>query len=105
MGHRLTLYILIGMILGVITGYLVRVYVPADSEAFTYWLRSFSTLSTIFLNLIKLVVAPLILGTLIAGIAHMGDSSALGRIGTRAIAWFILASLISISLGLIMVNF
>ena len=35
----------------------------------------------------------------------MGDSSALGRIGTRAIAWFILASLISISLGLIMVNF
>ncbi|MHA4838101.1 dicarboxylate/amino acid:cation symporter [Sphingopyxis sp. MSC1_008] len=105
MGHRLTFYILIGMILGVITGYLVRVYVPADSEAFTYWLRSFSTLSTIFLNLIKLVVAPLILGTLIAGIAHMGDSSALGRIGTRAIAWFILASLISISLGLIMVNF
>jgi len=105
MGHRLTLYILIGMILGVITGYLVRVYVPADSEAFAYWLRSFSTLSTIFLNLIKLVVAPLILGTLVAGIAHMGDSSALGRIGTRAIAWFILASLISISLGLIMVNF
>ncbi|HJS12046.1 dicarboxylate/amino acid:cation symporter [Sphingopyxis sp.] len=105
MGHRLTLYILIGMILGVITGYLVRVYVPADSEAFTYWLRSFSTLSTIFLNLIKLVVAPLILGTLVAGIAHMGDSSALGRIGTRAIAWFILASLISISLGLVMVNF
>ena len=105
MGHRLTLYILIGMIFGVITGYLVRVYVPADSEAFAYWLRSFSTLSTIFLNLIKLVVAPLILGTLVAGIAHMGDSSALGRIGTRAIAWFILASLISISLGLIMVNF
>ena len=105
MGHRLTLYILIGMILGVITGYMVRVYVPADSDAFTYWLRSFTLLSTIFLNLIKLVVAPLILGTLIAGIAHMGDSSALGRIGTRAIAWFILASLISISLGLIMVNF
>ncbi|SEH11636.1 Na+/H+-dicarboxylate symporter [Sphingopyxis sp. YR583] len=105
MGHRLTLYILIGMILGVITGYLVRVYVPADSEAFTYWLRSFSTLSTIFLNLIKLIVAPLILATLVAGIGHMGDSAALGRIGTRAIAWFILASLISISLGLIMVNF
>jgi Na+/H+-dicarboxylate symporter len=105
MAHRLTLYILIGMILGVITGYIVRVSVPADSEAFTYWLKSFTLLSTIFLNLIKLVVAPLILGTLVAGIAHMGDSSALGRIGTRAIAWFILASLISISLGLLMVNF
>lgn len=105
MERRLTLYILIGMILGVIVGYAVRVTVPADSEAFTYWLRSFTLLSTIFLNLIKLIVAPLILGTLIAGIAHMGDSAALGRIGTRAIAWFILASLISISLGLLLVNF
>ncbi|MGH6651748.1 MAG: dicarboxylate/amino acid:cation symporter [Sphingopyxis sp.] len=105
MARRLTMYILIGMILGVIVGYAVRVTVPADSQAFEYWLKSFSLLATIFLNLIKLVVAPLILGTLVAGIAHMGDSSALGRIGTRAIAWFILASLISISLGLIMVNF
>ncbi|HKX88970.1 MAG TPA: dicarboxylate/amino acid:cation symporter [Sphingopyxis sp.] len=104
MARRLTLYILIGMVLGIVVGYAVRVAVPADSQAFEYWLRSFGTLATIFLNLIKMLVAPLILGTLVAGIGHMGDSSALGRIGTRAIAWFILASLISISLGLIMVN-
>ncbi|KTE03400.1 dicarboxylate/amino acid:cation symporter [Sphingopyxis sp. H115] len=104
MARRLTLYILIGMVLGIVVGYLVRVFVPADSQAFEYWLRSFGTLATIFLNLIKMLVAPLILGTLVTGIAHMGDSSALGRIGTRAIAWFIIASLISISLGLIMVN-
>ncbi|MBN8842157.1 MAG: dicarboxylate/amino acid:cation symporter [Sphingomonadales bacterium] len=104
MARRLTIYILIGMILGIIVGYAVRVTVPADSQAFEYWTRSFGTLSTIFLNLIKMLVAPLILGTLVSGIAHMGDSSALGRIGTRAIAWFIVASLISISLGLVMVN-
>ncbi|MBB6425489.1 dicarboxylate/amino acid:cation symporter [Sphingopyxis sp. JAI128] len=104
MARRLTLYILIGMVLGIVVGYLVRVFVPADSQAFEYWLRGFGTLATIFLNLIKMLVAPLILGTLVTGIAHMGDSSALGRIGTRAIAWFIIASLISISLGLIMVN-
>lgn len=104
MAKRLTLYILIGMILGVVAGYLVRLSVPADTQAFDYWLRGFGTLSTIFLNLIKMLVAPLILGTLIAGIAHMGDSSALGRIGVRAISWFIIASLISIGLGLVMVN-
>src|SRR3546814_8087726 len=92
------------MVLGIVVGYAVRVAVPADSQAFEFWLRSFGTLATIFLNLIKMLVAPLILGTLIAGIAHMGDSSALGRIGTRAIAWFIIASLISISLGLVMVT-
>ena len=104
MDRKLTLYILAGMVLGIVVGYAVRVAVPADSQAFEYWLRSFGTLATIFLNLIKMLVAPLILGTLVAGIAHMGDSSALGRIGTRAITWFIIASLISISLGLVMVN-
>jgi len=104
MDRKLTLYILAGMVLGIAVGYAVRVVVPADSQAFEYWLRSFGTLATIFLNLIKMLVAPLILGTLVTGIAHMGDSSALGRIGTRAIVWFIIASLISISLGLIMVN-
>ena len=104
MDRKLTLYILAGMVLGIVVGYAVRVTVPADSQAFEYWLRSFGTLATIFLNLIKMLVAPLILGTLVAGIAHMGDSSALGRIGTRAIAWFIIASLISITLGLVMVN-
>ncbi|MDZ3833481.1 MAG: dicarboxylate/amino acid:cation symporter [Sphingopyxis sp.] len=104
MAKRLTIYILIGMILGVVAGYLVRVAVPAGTETFEYWLKSFGLLSTIFLNLIKMLVAPLILATLVSGIAHMGDSTALGRIGVRAIIWFMLASLISISLGLVMVN-
>ncbi len=104
MARRLTIYILIGMVLGIVAGYLVLIYVPADSELFGQFIKGFTTLANIFLNLNKMLVAPLILGTLIAGIAHMGDSSALGRIGGRAIGWFIIASLISISLGLVMVN-
>ena len=105
MDKRLTIYIVVGMILGVVAGYIVNQTRAADP----YWLdiavRSFKLLSTIFLNLVKVLVAPLILSTIVVGIAHMGDSAALGRIGTRAIAWFILASLISISLGLLLVNF
>ena len=104
MAKRLTLYILIGMALGVLVGYVVRLTVPQGTEAFDYWLKSFGLLSSIFLNLVKMLVAPLILSTIIVGIAQMGDSSALGRIGFRAIAWFLTASLISISLGLFMVN-
>ena len=61
-------------------------------------------LPEVFLHLIKMILAPLILATLVTGIASMGDSSALGRIGGRALAWFITASLISISLGLVLVN-
>ena len=103
MDRRLTLYILIGMILGVIVGQIMHLTLdPAViKESIAPWLK---LLSDIFLNLIKLLVAPLILATIVVGIAHMGDSSALGRIGFRAIAWFITASLVSIGLGLVMVN-
>jgi Na+/H+-dicarboxylate symporter len=104
MDRKLTWYILAGMILGVIAGYLVHMNLPADGAAFEYITKSFKLLSDIFLNLVKLLVAPLILSTIVVGIANMGDSSALGRIGTRAIIWFILASFISIGLGLLMVN-
>ena len=77
---------------------------PQDNIWFEYLTKTFKLLSDIFLNLIKLLVAPLILSTIVVGIAHMGDSSALGRIGFRAITWFIIASFISIGLGLLMVN-
>ncbi|MDT9012562.1 dicarboxylate/amino acid:cation symporter [Novosphingobium sp. APW14] len=115
MDRRLTLYILIGMVLGVVAGWLVFTFIPkgavtvwpfgVEADLKEIYLKSFGLLSSIFLNLIKMLVAPLILSTIVVGIAHMGDSAALGRIGFRAITWFILASLISIGLGLIMVNF
>lgn len=103
MDRRLTLYILLGMVLGVIVGQVLYTQVdPAMvKDGVVPWLK---LLSDIFLNLIKMLVAPLVLSTIVVGIAHMGDSSALGRIGFRAITWFIVASLISIGLGLIMVN-
>jgi Na+/H+-dicarboxylate symporter len=100
---RLTVWILCGMALGVLVGYAVNQGVnPAVvKDSVVPW---FKLLSDIFLNLIKVLVAPLILSTIVVGIAHMGDSSALGRIGFRAIAWFVTASFISIGLGLLMVN-
>ncbi len=113
MDRRLTLYILLGMVLGVLAGWLVFVLVPKGPielgaagvvDLHSHFLKGFGLLSSIFLNLIKMLVAPLILSTIVVGIAHMGDSAALGRIGVRAILWFITASLISIGLGLLMVN-
>ena len=103
MDRRLTIYILIGMVLGVAVGQALHLSLDpvVIKESIAPWLK---LLSDIFLNLIKLLVAPLVLSTIVVGIAHMGDSTALGRIGFRAVAWFITASLISIGLGLIMVN-
>ena len=51
-----------------------------------------------------MIIAPLVFSTLVAGIAHMGDIAALGRVGLRSLGWFILASLVSLTLGLILVN-
>ena len=104
MDRKLTWYILAGMALGVIVGYAVHVGIPASDPWFDHLSKTFKLLSDIFLNLIKLLVAPLVLSTIVVGIAHMGDSGALGRIGFRAITWFIVASFVSIALGLLMVN-
>lgn len=102
MDRKLTTWILVGMILGVIAGY--AVHQGVDAELAKVWASWFKLLSDIFLSLVKMLVAPLILSTIVVGIAHMGDSAALGRIGFRAISWFIIASFISIALGLILVN-
>ncbi len=102
MDKRLTLWIIIGMIAGAIAGYAIFLFYDAAAvKAIVPWLK---LLTDIFLSLIKMVVAPLILSTIVVGISHMGDGKALGRIGFRAISWFITASLISIGLGLVLVN-
>jgi Na+/H+-dicarboxylate symporter len=60
--------------------------------------------TTVFLRLIKMIIAPLVFSTLVAGIAHMEGAAAVGRIGAKSIAWFVFASLVSLTLGLAMVH-
>ncbi|MFN3425723.1 MAG: dicarboxylate/amino acid:cation symporter [Novosphingobium meiothermophilum] len=105
MAKRLTLYIVIGMVLGILVGYLLNTSYPQGDPKLAEIADTLKLLPDIFLHLIKMIIAPLILATLVTGIAGMGDSAALGRIGGRALAWFITASLISIGLGLVLVNF
>ena len=104
MAKRLTLYILIGMALGLIVGaFLHATYLQGD-PALAQWADYLKLLPDVFLKLIKMIIAPLVLATIVAGIAGMGDAAELGRIGSRALAWFITASLMSLSLGLLLVN-
>jgi len=105
MRNRLTAFILTGMVLGVIVGFAANLWVVSDKTLAKDVAGYFHLLADIFLHLIKMIIAPLVFSTLVAGIAHMGDSAALGRIGGRALAWFVIASLISLTLGLMFVNF
>ena len=100
---KLTTWIGIAMILGVVAGYICNL-TAADAKAAKDIAGYFNVVTDIFLRLIKMIIAPLVFATLVAGIAHMGDAGAVGRIGLKSMAWFITASLVSLGLGLIMVN-
>jgi Na+/H+-dicarboxylate symporter len=146
---RLTLYIIIGLIVGIATGFIlnknylneenvrletldVRIkelkdarHDTADSltisslEAEMKTISNernellqtrdkktepFSVLADVFLRLIKMIVAPLVFTTLVVGVAKLGDINAVGRIGGKTLLWFLGASLMSLLLGMILVN-
>ena len=98
--NRLTLYIIVGLVLGIVVGYIANLNL-ADPKAFA---DKMSLVTTLFLRLIKMIIAPLVFATLVVGIAKMGDAKEVGRIGAKALGWFIIASVISLTLGLILVN-
>lgn len=150
--NRLTLYIVIGLVAGILLGFVLNnVYVQAENasitvaedsllsvnlqleqlkdstrapyhelmeakarlgavraaamEARSAKLDPFSLLADIFLRLIKMIVAPLVFTTLVAGVAKLGDIKAVGRIGGKTLLWFFSASLLSLLLGMALVNF
>ncbi len=103
MARRLTLVILAAMLLGIAAGEYARVLI-VDQQQLAVVAGYFSLVTDVFLRLIKMIIAPLVLSTLIVGIAHMGDPASLGRVGARTLGWFIFASLVSLLLGIVMVT-
>src|SRR5436305_9901275 len=99
---RLTLYIFLAMFVGAFIGYIVHIYSSND------FIKSFSDniklLTTIFLRLVQMLIAPLVFSTLVVGIAKLGDLKTVGRVGGKALLWFISASLVSLLLGMLLVN-
>ena len=115
--QNLTWYIIAAMILGAITGQLIHIYFPETiqikdaSGALKDIIRSehigqyFKILTGVFLRLVQMIIAPLVITTLIVGIAKMGNLKAVGRVGGRSMIWFFSASLASLLLGLMLVNY
>lgn len=90
------------MLAGILTGAMIHSYASADS--ITAWSDNITLLTDIFLRLIKMVIAPLVFSTLTVGIMRLGETSTIGRVGGKAMVWFISSSVLSILVGLFIVT-
>lgn len=99
---HITARILIALLLGTVVGAISHKML--DDESAKQLAGYFALLTDVFLHLIKMIIAPLVFATVVSGIANTGDTKTVGRIGIRALGWFICASLISLTIGLIMAS-
>lgn len=114
MKFNLTARIFLGMILGVLTGIVIHQTFRTEAihtfeEMVQYASRYraiyyFKILSDIFLRMIKMIVAPLVLTTLVVGVAKVGNFRTVGRIGLKTILYFQAATIVALVMGLILVN-
>jgi proton glutamate symport protein len=86
-----------GLFVGIVIGGVINAYDPTLVK----WVQPFATL---FLRMIKMIIAPLIFATLVAGIAGAGHAKAVGRMGFRAIVYFEIVTTFALAIGLLAVN-
>lgn len=100
--NKLTIFIVIFMLAGIVSGAVIHSY--TSESVIAAWSDSITLLTDIFLRLIKMVIAPLVFSTLTVGIMRLGETSTIGRVGGKAMVWFISSSILSILVGLFIVT-
>lgn len=102
MKKKLTIMILVSLVLGLVVGIVVNSYFPQYYKHFDYYL--FNPLGTIFINLIKMVVVPLVFFSIVVGVIGLGSPKKLGRIGLRTIALYFFTTAIAVTIALVLAN-
>ncbi|MEI9964829.1 MAG: dicarboxylate/amino acid:cation symporter [Caulobacteraceae bacterium] len=103
MRRRFTQIVFAAMVLGILVGWACHAFSPTPAAAKAI-AGDFSLITDIFLRLIRMIIAPLVFSTLVVGIAHMGDSASIGRVGIKTLGWFVMAGIVSLALGAVMVS-
>ena len=103
MRKGLTLLVFLATLLGALFGLVCHAMIhdPATLDSF---LQALGLITTIFLRAVKMMIAPLVLATLVSGVGRMGDAGDIGRVALKVMTWFVTASLVSLLLGLVMVE-
>ena len=102
--NRNFIYVMVGLVLGVALGTMSYYSFPDKATAADV-AKDMSLGRSIFLKLIKMIIGPLVLSTLVVGIGHMGDAATVGRVGAKTMGWLVCsASIVSLLLGLFMVD-
>ena len=94
--------ILVAMAAGAVVGYLLG---PTGKVAGLDLLPLFDFLGTIFINMLKMVVVPLISASIITGVAALGSGRDLGRLGIKTLAFYVVTTLLAVLTALVIVNF
>lgn len=94
--------ILIAMIIGSVIGFIYQAYIPQNERGIVYSI--IVSLGTVFIRLLKMVIIPLIFASIVSGVAGIGDSKSIGRLGLKTITYYFVTSLIAILIGLLLTN-
>ena len=92
--RNLTVQVLVAISLGILLGALE----PS-------WGKAMKPVGDTFINLVKMVIAPIIFLTIVSGVANMQDIKKVGRVGGKAFLYFEIVSTIALSIGMVVVNF
>lgn len=99
---KLTFWIIVSMIVGFAAGLLV--FYNSNDVFKADFSKNIKLLGTVFIRLVQMIISPLVFSTLVVGIAKLGDLKTVGRVGGKAMLWFISASLASLLIGMVLVN-
>lgn len=92
--------IMLGMAFGILVGVIFTTF-ESGPKLISHWIKPFGT---IFINALKLIAMPLILGSLIKGVSDLKDISSLSQMGGRTIGIYMMTTVVAVMIGLIMVN-
>lgn len=97
--------ILIAMVAAALVGWLIRTYLGADGAIGGIKLVPlFDLVGTMFINLLKMIIVPLILASVITGVASLGSGPDLGRLGSKTLSFYVVTTLIAVLIALMVVN-